>query len=256
MVVHHHFMYREFTGFKRWLYKKCEWRFLRLASMLIIPSPYVYAEITKQIPEAKVLLWKIPFEQSRKFYPSPIKGNLTFTGTIEHRKGLHFLIESLRVLKSKGVEYNLKIIGKTVDNTYRERLETIISEHSLNVEFTGFISKEEKEKLLSETDIFVFPSLLEGFGMVLVEAQVYALPIISFDNSAMPFSVFNNINGFTVPTGDYKAFAEAIITLMENRQLRDNFGKAAFENSKRQNTQQNLIKEVASYLEPLIQNSR
>ncbi len=248
LVIHHHFMYRQFRGLKRWLYKQCEWRFLKLSSNIVVASPYVYDELKDYIDINKLIYWRIPFEAVPSFNSNPIVGNLTYMGTIESRKGLHFLMEALQKMQSKGINYHLTIIGKTVEEPYRKNIDNYISDHSINAHFTGFISKEEKEKILSETDIFVFPSQLEGFGMVLVEAQVYGLPIVCFNNSAMPFSVFDNINGFVVPNKDTTKFAEAIEKIISDRNLRNHMSKEAQLNASKQNTHDKFCKDIIDYV--------
>lgn len=66
------------------------------------------------------------------------------------------------------------------------------------VTFVGRISDEELKSYYSRAYCFVFPSLLEGYGMVLIEAMSYGLPVIAFDNSAIPFTVKNDRNGILV----------------------------------------------------------
>lgn len=251
MVIHHHFIYKEFRGFQRWIYKHGEALFLKTASKVIAPSPYIEAQLKKSFPHDKILLWRIPFESTAQFPANPIKGNLTFTGTIEPRKGLIYLLEALKEVQDKGIPYKLKIVGKTTDQTYFEELQDFARRHKLNIEFTGFVSKEEKNKILSETYLFVFPSLLEGFGMVLVEAQVYGLPIVCFNNSAMPFTVTDGENGLVVKNKDSKVFAEAIITLLTDRKMREHFSAGALNNVLNQWTQEDFQNNVRAYFATL-----
>lgn len=247
MTVHHHFLYEQFHGLKKKIYKPAEWFFLKLSDKLIIPSPYILSLVKDRIKDDRLLFWRIPFEKEKKHENRPIKGNLTFTGTIEERKGLKYLLEAIKVLQESKIPYSLRIIGKPTEESYFEALKDYINKNSLKVEFLGFLEKDEIEKIYSETDIFVFPSLLEGYGMVLIEAQTYGLPIVSFDNSAMPYSVLDGENGYTVPTGDYLKFADAIKKLIEDRELRTKMSDKAFENLKFQNTPENFEKEVTNY---------
>lgn len=251
MAVHHHFMYRQLKGLKKWIYKTFEWNFLNQMDKIIVPSPYVYSDLQKVYPKDKLILLRIPFENEAKFTSIPIKGHLTFAGTIEYRKGLIFLLKALQILKERGKNYSLTIIGKVTEPKYYDSLKEYIEKYDLDVKFTGFISREEKDQYLAQSDVFVFPSLLEGYGMALVEAQVYGLPIVSFDNSAMPFNVKNDINGYTVPTFDIEAYADAIEKIVENRDLREKFSKGALENIKNQNTPDKFGKQIAEQFENL-----
>lgn len=228
--IHHHFIYQEFKGLKRLVYKTIEGLYLKFSHKLIIPSPYIYNILSKKRRKEDLLLWRIPFDIKQKKVPVPIQGNLTFAGTIEPRKGIVYLLEALKNLQDNGVNYRLNIIGKVVDENYYIELNNYIAKHNLNVIFHGFIEEQQKIDIFSSSDLFVFPSLLEGFGMVLVEAQVYGLPIVSFDNTAMPFSVINDINGFTVPTFNTIQMANKIKEIVQNRELRSRLSKGAYEN--------------------------
>lgn len=139
------------------------------------------------------------------------------------------MLESLAYLKNKAHSYHLIIIGKVVDVKYKKQLDEIISEFGLKVTFTGFISQEEKTEIIMQSDVFVFPSQLEGYGMVLCEAMCEGLPVICFNNSAMPFTVNNNQNGIIVPNKDIIAFAEAIEKIVDNREVNERLAAGALE---------------------------
>lgn len=205
LIIHHHFIYLEFRGIKRYVYQFFEYLFLKSASTVVTPSPYIQKELTRRGIK-KILLWPIPFDFPEREKASPVKGNLVYMGTIEPRKGLHFLFESLVMIDPD--KYRLSIIGKVVDRNYYESLMELANKKHLNVKFEGFVTEEEKDRIFREADIFVFPSLLEGFGIVLVEAQSYGLPIVCFDNSAMSMTVHHDKNGLLCRTGDTRQFAE------------------------------------------------
>ena len=236
IAVHHHFMHRQFSGLKKLIYRHFEWSFLNQMDKIIIASPYVYDELLKVYPKEKLLFYQIPFDAKQKYTPNPVKGNLVYAGTIEYRKGLNFLLEALIELKKRNRDYNLTIIGKVTEKDYYDSIKKLISENDLNVTFTGFLSRDEKDRYMAQADLFVFPSLLEGYGMVLVEAQVYGLPIVSFDNSAMPYNVKNDFTGYAVPTGNALAFADAIEKIVEDRLLREKLSEGAYKNLEAQNS--------------------
>lgn len=251
-TIHHHSIYLEFRGLKRQIYKTAEALCLKFSDKIIVPSPYIYDTLKKNKNPKDLLLWRIPFETKQEFIPLPITGNLTFTGTIEPRKGIIYLLKALKILQDEKVEYYLNILGKITDKNYYIQLKKYIEDNNLKVNFRGFVEMTEKNKILSETDIFVFPSILEGFGMVLVEAQVYGLPIVSFDNSAMPFTVKNNINGFTVSTGDSYALANRIKEIIIDRNLRNKLSEGAYKNLKSQWSKEEFNKTVKDYFTNII----
>lgn len=232
-VIHHHFLYREKSGIKRPWYKMLEFGFLRVADTIVVPSPYINDICRDMFPGRDVRYWQIPFDPHPVELPlRPVPGNLLYIGTIEPRKGLEYLLEAMALLKRRGVECRLTAVGKTVRQDYRDMLDRIITRDGLQVDFPGFISPEEKDRRTAGADIFVFPSLMEGYGMVLCESMVNGLPVVCFDNSAMPYTVKNGENGLLVPDRDAAAFADAIERITTGRALRAQLSEGALQTAR------------------------
>lgn len=227
-ILLHHFLFHGEVKFRRLYCRMLEGNFLSAASSIIVPSPYINDLCHKMYPRKEVHYWQIPFEPSPSALPAnPIPGNLLYIGTIEHRKGLLHLIEAMALLKNRGADYRLTIVGKNNSQAYKDMLDQKIEENKLNVRFTGFVSSEELDRIISEADIFTFPSRLEGYGMVICESMVSGLPVICFNNSAMPYTVKNGVNGLLVADGDNEALADAIAKVVEDRDLRKRLSDGA-----------------------------
>ncbi|MDE6006812.1 MAG: glycosyltransferase family 4 protein [Muribaculaceae bacterium] len=219
VIIHHHYLYKEFKGFKQKVYHCVENLFLKSAANILTPSPYIKDLINQEINRDSLLL-PIPFErlvigQER----SVEKGRLLYIGTIEPRKGLDLLITALN-LTEKPQDYELHIVGKTRMPEYKKYIDSLINDYQLNVIFHGFLSDEDLNELIQTSDVFVFPSLLEGFGMAINEVKFYGLPVICFNNSAMPYSTTDGYDGFLVKNKDIEGFAKAIDKLVQDRTTR------------------------------------
>lgn len=220
MVIHHHYRYLLEHGIKRYIYKIVEWAFLRSASYAITPNPYVLDLMKRSDAKIKPLFFPLHFDKTVHSGITPICGRLLYVGTIERRKGLRYLAEALVILKRRGVSVHLDIVGRETDEEYARSIKNIVSRESLDVTFHGFVSAEQKDAIMKTADLFAFPSLHEGFGMVLAEAQTYCLPIICFNNSAMPYTVKDGINGFLCENRNADAMADAIERVVTDRELR------------------------------------
>ncbi len=97
-------------------------------------------------------------------------------------KGHAVLIKAIRELENEGklAKVRFIIVG---DGVLRNELERTVKSYGLSekIIFTGFVSEEEKLKLLNSFDIFVFPSLAEGFGIAAIEAMALHLPSVLSD---------------------------------------------------------------------------
>lgn len=251
MVIHHHYRYLLEKGIKRNVYRFMEWAFLRTASYAITPNPYVLGLMEKSDPKINTLYFPLHFDKTLHTGMTPVPGNLLYIGTIERRKGLKYLMEALAVLKRKGVNLHLDIIGKVVEGDYAQDVKDIIERESLDVKMHGYVSAEEKDRFLREADIFTFPSLHEGYGLVLGEAQTYSLPIICFDNSAMPFTVKDGYNGILCKDRDANAMAEAVERVVADRELRARLSENARKSVDRLASEAEFLKAVKDNIQKI-----
>lgn len=126
------------------------------------------------------------------------------------QKDLPTLLKAIRELKDRGFASHLKIAGSGPDLPALIQLCESLS-ISGQVDFVGRISNSEK--FIAESDIFVLPSLYEGFGMVLLEAAAAGIPVIAARNTAMAEVVVDGVSGLLFTTSDHQDLADKIATL-------------------------------------------
>jgi glycosyltransferase involved in cell wall biosynthesis len=81
--------------------------------------------------------------------------------------------------------------------------------------------------LYAAHDIFVFPSLMEGLPLALLEAMASGMPVVTTDTCGMPDAVKDGFNGLLVPPADSTALLDALTRLMESQALREELGRNA-----------------------------
>jgi glycosyltransferase involved in cell wall biosynthesis len=166
------------------------------------------------------------FNERKKLNQPPV---LFFLGYISYRKGLIFLIEALNMIKEK--DWRLIVAGDTSqDPEYVERCNVLINKYGLveKIEFTGMITREKINEYFSNSDIFIFPTLYEGYGMVIKEAASFGIPIITTNVSAIPYLVKNKESALLVPPEKPDAIKNAIIKLLEDEKLRKKISVGAY----------------------------
>ena len=109
-------------------------------------------------------------------------------GTVEERKNIDTLIQSLAMINQKHPKHHLLIAGKPGWGQYQETLQKLINENYLQkyVHFLGYVTNKTLNKLYNLAEAFVFPSYYEGFGMPPLEAMQAGCPVISSHSSSMP----------------------------------------------------------------------
>lgn len=173
----------------------------------------------------------------------PVK--LITLGRLEAQKNQIFLIDVARELLKRKCRFELHIGG---EGRLRIALEQAIRDHDLEdiIFLHGFI--EEPLPFLSQGDIFVLPSLWEGFGYVLIEAASLEKPIVAFDTSSNPEIVPEGRAGFLTPVNDIKAFADAIENLIRDPELRSRFGRFGKEYAAEHFDLKKNLLEIETYL--------
>jgi glycosyltransferase involved in cell wall biosynthesis len=140
-------------------------------------------------------------------------------GRLVRTKGLTYLIDAM-----EDVDCRLYICGKGPEH---KRLSKQISDRGLEdkVVMKGYVTEEEKYKLMSTCKAFVVPSLWESLGLATVELMSYGRPVVSSDVGGLPETVGEG--GLTVPPKDPAALADAINRLLLNDDLRRDTGRRA-----------------------------
>lgn len=144
-------------------------------------------------------------------------------GRFVRAKGFDFLVQAFSEYAKKEKDWKLVIIG---DGQLRQEIEEQVRQEGLSerVIFTGFITNV-REKML-ESSIYLLSSRWEGFPMCVTEAYEVGLPIISFDIPAV-LPLLNNGEGIKVRAYDIHDFAEAMLKLSSDTELRKNMAARA-----------------------------
>lgn len=228
------------------LYMRCVIRFsCRVAETVIAVSEYTKHDLMRLygVPEGKirVVYEGRPEEKSEvRSRKSQVEGRergigkpyLLFIGRIEERKNVRRIVEAFDILKERhGIPHALVLAGKSgygytdVKNAIRA------SAYGRDIIEQGYVSEKEKFTLLRGADIFVFPSLYEGFGLPVVEAQEAGIPVVTSNRSSLP-----EIGGDGALYADPKSsleIANRIRDLLSDKGLRDGIIRQGRKNAER-----------------------
>lgn len=165
------------------------------------------------------------------FVPADQKADrptILYLGRLKAYKSVNVLLQAFRSVIAERLEAKLLIAGDGDDETNLKRLafETLRLGTD-RVEFLGRVSEEEKKKLLQNSWMLVNPSMMEGWGIVAIEANACGTPVIASDVPGLRDSVKNPHSGFLVPYGDTNAFAEKMLLLIRDRELRSSMNIGA-----------------------------
>lgn len=157
---------------------------------------------------------------------------LLSVGRLVKRKGFDDALVALTYLRNKQ-DIILLIIGKDPEKAGLIELARHLSVED-RVKFLDFVSSETLPKTYNAADVFVAPFKtigrdMEGFPLVVQEAQASGVPVISTFSAGLPELIGNNSSGFLVPENSPQSIAEKILALYENESLRRKMGRTARE---------------------------
>lgn len=205
---------------------------------VILLSKFLYPDIMQYVPESRVHICpngisdenkvegQIPVEKIQR-KEEVVK--ILFLSNLIQTKGIFVLLDALVHLKEKGLPFKCDIVGSESDVTSKVLFEKIVA---LGLEdevcYLGEKYGVEKKQIFLDADIFTFPTYYqnETFGLVLIEAMSFSLPVISTFEGGIPDIVEDGVSGFLIAQKNVEMLAEKLGTLINDPDLRQKMGMA------------------------------
>jgi glycosyltransferase involved in cell wall biosynthesis len=214
-----------------------EWE---LADIIVVNSRWSFDALVKQgVPPEKLVVIPLCYESEVRS-PWPVKSGFVtspgsvsafsplrvlWLGQVNVRKGIHYLMEAARLLDQNPVaadvsrlkqegshpQIHFDIVGPIGIS------EAAVKSAPSNMTFHGPVSRDLAAEWYRQSDVFVLPTLSDGFALTQLEALAHGVPVIATPNCGRV--VENNKIGFIVPARDAQALAEAILKFAEDRNL-------------------------------------
>ena len=222
---------------------------LARARHVIVTSPMT-ARILREdfgVPEDSIMIAEPGTDRAARSKGNGTPPHLLAVGAIVPRKGYDVLIRALAPLADK--PWALSIVGPARDAALLAALEEQIAAAQLQsrIRLLGARSEAELDEIYASADIFVMPSLFEGYGMVLGEAMARGLPIVCTTGGAAAETAPNTA-ALKVPPGDAAAFGAAVSRLLDDTALRAGMADAAWAAGLMLPTWDDAVKRIAAVL--------
>ena len=222
---------------------------LARARHVIVTSPMT-ARILREdfgVSEDRIMVAEPGTDRATRSRGTQFPPHLLAVGAIVPRKGYDVLIRALAQLVEK--PWVLSIVGPARDADLVTALETQIADAGLQtrIRLLGARTEAELDEIYVTADIFVMPSLFEGYGMVLGEAMVRGLPIVCTTGGAAAETAPNTA-AIKVSPGDAPAFAAAVARLLDDVSLRAAMADAAWSAGLMLPTWDDAAKRIAAVL--------
>ncbi len=156
--------------------------------------------------------------------------HLVTVGRLVEEKGLQHGLRAVARFRQRcpDCRFRYDIVGSGPQESL---LRSMIEELALSahVSLRGYMTRPQVLATLQEADIFLLPSIAEGLGVVLLEAQAVGVPIVASNVQGIPHAVDPGRSAFLAPAADAEAWAEALRRLAQDAPLRERMGRAGRE---------------------------
>jgi glycosyltransferase involved in cell wall biosynthesis len=167
-----------------------------------------------------------PFDRAKDIRGQFFEGEapvVGFVGVFRPEKGIEYFLDMARVLLDQGTNVRFLAVGgesAVEDVGWFDRMQAHARAIGLGdmIRFTG--SRTDIPDLMRSIDVLVVPSLNEGFGRVIVEANAVGVPAVGADAAGIPEVIEDGVTGFLVPPRDPRAMASVVARLLRDEPLR------------------------------------
>jgi len=169
---------------------------------------------------------------------------ILFVGRITKHKGIQFLIKAAPSILREFPTSRFMIVGE--DYGYLEDLRRLVEELGIldYVIFLSRLSQNEIVQAYKSADVFVLPSALEAFGLVVVEAMVSGTPVVASNYGGIRCLVQDGVNGLLFDVENVSDLVSKILVLLRDQELRNAFVTKAYSQAKEQYSIEHTIDEL------------
>jgi glycosyltransferase involved in cell wall biosynthesis len=197
---------------------------------VILLSQNLYADIQRYVEPGRVYYCANGIRQQALALPMRTgtePARILFLSNMMVAKGVYVLLEACAALRTRNIPFECHFVGDWLDiaeKDFHQKVKELGLESSVIAH--GKKYDAEKNEYYSKADIFVFPTLNEAFGLVLLEAMQFGVPVIASDEGGIPDIVVNGETGYIVPKNEPMVLAQKLVTLISDPALRQKMGCA------------------------------
>ncbi|MEB4800905.1 glycosyltransferase family 4 protein [Acinetobacter soli] len=197
---------------------------LALADFIFVASEFTKKTL-KAYPKPLAPIHVIPYgfpeaNMQRQYYSTKNrKIKLLYVGGLSQRKGLSYIFDAIQDLTDY---FELTVVGRgDIDSC--PALQRALGKHH----YIPALAHADILDLMAKSDIFLFPSLFEGFGLVITEAMSQGTPVITTDRTCGPDVINHGENGWLIESGSKDQLKDCLVNIMKNPDQLETLGKAA-----------------------------
>jgi len=232
LVIHDHGQYvRELDESLKGLKKASLRWMLRHMAGSIIMGEKVRQDYEGLADPAKLFVVPGTAEDSKRIMIDspkiPGRTNVLYFSYMSRLKGVYTAFEATSLILKERTDIMVTFGGPLEDQEVKSRLKELQKNYPERVYYLGYVEDAvERTRIFRQADIFIFPTLRDVFGLVLLHAMAEGLPIVASREGTVPEIVLDGTNAFLIEKGDARALTDKVLLLADDRHLREKMGQA------------------------------
>lgn len=167
---------------------------------------------------------------------------------LRFQKNHFLLLDVAEKIKETHPDWTFHLVGKDFEDDYSKQIKELIVSNKLQQNVFIYGTKNDTTAIIKNIDIAILTSQSEGLPVAVLEYGLSKKPVVSTEVGEIPLMIKNNQNGFVVPSKDTARFAEALLQLIENSDLRSQMGNALFETIYQNHSEEAVINEYLNWI--------
>lgn len=184
-----------------------------------------------------------------------LKGNegkrIISLANLREQKNFFLLLEVAKKLKSSHPEWTFHLVGKDFEDAYSKQIKSLILEFNLENNVFLYGSRQDVAIILNQSDIAILTSQSEGLPVALLEYGLCKKAVVVTRVGEISMIVQHGMNGFLVDSNQEAVFYQCLVNLIENKELRSQFGKALYKTIQSDYTAENVLEKYLNWLNKL-----
>ena len=207
-------------------------RVLGEASTVLTISDYNIPHLMEYgISRDKITVARLPLDTAKLPGRKSVTASAVCTASgLVPKKGVEVLVSAVRMLQQKQIKIKVTVIGSDPEGIVLRKY--ITESRDLPIDFAGTLNSSETLDIVASASFFVLPSVeaankdKDGIPVALIEAMGMGVPCISTELSGIPELIENRVSGLLVQPGSAEELADAMMTLLSDRELAETLGRA------------------------------
>ena len=214
--------------------KSISWAFARRPELIITPTEYVKEKVSEWLGNTDSKIARVVGNPIDVEWFAPARNvpalreqlgmqshgaHITIIGALTPHKGHDCFLRAAKRILEQRPEAMFNIVGSAAsgDPAWAHRLRTLTIELGVekSVHFWGFVPDITARDVLAASDVFVLPTLIEGFGLVVAEALACGVPVVTSAIRPLEEIVTDGKSGFLVPPSEFECFAQKVLELLD-----------------------------------------